>query len=150
MFVIDLLSYGFGPLFIGGLSDLPFVAQVSGLGAEKLIRVMCEGSAQLLLTPAQDAACAIANPQSLQLSLLSTASLYAVGGGLLFLTCRWIKEDPVPKQERLTRLLAPAEAGISFAHCIPHRIPGTLPTGPRRERTTCGRQTWEAWETSAA
>lgn len=97
MFVINMLGYGFGPLFIGWLSDVIFASQVAGLGADGLTRAMCEGSARTGLTAGFEAACAVAHPQSLQRSLLITASLYAVGGAFFLLTCRWLKADLVAK-----------------------------------------------------
>src|SRR5678815_797983 len=41
LFVINLLGYGLGPLFIGFLSDLLFAAQVADLGAPDLARQAC-------------------------------------------------------------------------------------------------------------
>jgi MFS family permease len=97
MFVINLVGYGFGPLFIGWLSDVLFAAQVSALDAPGLTRSLCEGPARKALSATLEAACAVAHPQSLQCSLLITAGLYAVGGGLFLLTCRWLKDDMVAK-----------------------------------------------------
>lgn len=97
LFVVNLLGYGLGPLFIGALSDLIFTLQVADLGAADLTRNACEGAARAALAAAQQDVCAIAHPQSLQRSMLITASLYAVGGLFFFLTCRWLKRDMVAK-----------------------------------------------------
>jgi MFS family permease len=97
MFMINLLGYGFGPLFIGWLSDVLFAAQVAGMGAGGLTRSACEGAARAAGPAALEAVCAAAHPQSLQRALLVTASLYAVGGGFFLLTCRWLKRDLVAR-----------------------------------------------------
>ena len=41
--------------------------------------------------------CRIANPQSLEMSLLITASLYALGGLFFFWCCRYLNKDMVTK-----------------------------------------------------
>ncbi|MCR5879176.1 MFS transporter [Phenylobacterium sp. J367] len=97
LFVVNLLGYGLGPLFIGALSDFIFNLQVTDLGAADLTRKACEGAARAALAQAQQDVCAIAHPQSLQRSLLITSALYAVGGLFFFLTCRWLKRDMVAK-----------------------------------------------------
>lgn len=97
LFVVNLLGYGLGPLFIGALSDLIFNMQVASLGAPDLTRKACEGAARAALAVAQQEVCAIAHPQSLQRSMLITSALYAVGGLFFFITCRWLKRDMVAK-----------------------------------------------------
>jgi len=97
LFVVNLLGYGLGPLFIGALSDMLFNLQVADLGAADLTRKSCEGAARAALAAADQQVCAVAHPQSLQRSLLITAALYAVGGAFFFLTCRWLKRDMVAK-----------------------------------------------------
>ncbi|WP_309092385.1 MFS transporter [Phenylobacterium sp.] len=97
LFVVNLLGYGLGPLFIGALSDFIFNMQVAGLGAPDLTRKACEGAARAALAAAQQEVCAIAHPQSLQRSMLITSALYGVGGLFFFITCRWLKRDMVAK-----------------------------------------------------
>lgn len=97
LFIINLIGYGFGPLFIGGLSDALFNLKVAELGAAELTRKACEGAARAALSPELQAACGIAHPQSLQSALLITSLLYAVGGGFFLLTCRWLQRDMVAK-----------------------------------------------------
>jgi MFS family permease len=93
LFVINLIGYGFGPLFIGALSDGLFALQVAGLGAPDLTRKACE--AATALPPALEQVCAVAHPRSLQQAMLVTSLLYAVGGGFYLLTCRWLQRDLV-------------------------------------------------------
>ncbi|WP_293482432.1 MFS transporter [Phenylobacterium sp.] len=97
MFMLNLLGYGLGPLFIGWLSDVLFKSQAAALGAADLARSACEGAARAGLPARLEAVCAQAHPQSLQQSLLVTASLYALSGAFFLLTCRWLKQDLVAK-----------------------------------------------------
>ena len=97
LFVVNLLGYGLGPLFMGALSDALFTMQVVELGAPDLIRKSCEGAGKALLSPDLKAVCDIANPQSLQRSMLITSAIYMVGGGFFLLTCRWLQRDMVAK-----------------------------------------------------
>lgn len=97
LFVVNLLGYGLGPLFIGAVSDAFFSMQVAQLGAAELTRQACEGAARAGLAAAAQDVCAIAHPQSLQRALLVTALFY-VPSGLCFLACcRWLQRDMVAK-----------------------------------------------------
>lgn len=97
LFIVNLLGYGLGPLFIGLVSDILFNLQVADLGAAELPRQACEGAARAALAKAQQDVCAIAHPQSLQRSMLITAALYAVAGLFFLITTRWLKRDMVAK-----------------------------------------------------
>lgn len=97
MFVVNMVGYGFGPLFIGWLSDLLFAAQVAAMNAPDLARSACEGAARAALEPSLETVCAAAHPQSLQRALLITASLYVLGGAFFLLTCRWLRNDLIAK-----------------------------------------------------
>lgn len=97
LFVVNLLGYGLGPLFIGALSDVIFNMQVSAAGAAELTRASCEGAARAALAAPLQEVCAVVHPKSLQQSMLITALLYAVAGFFFLLTCRWLKRDMVAK-----------------------------------------------------
>lgn len=97
LFVINLLGYGLGPLFIGALSDMLFRMKVANLGAAELTRQACEGAARAALPAAEQAVCAVAHPESLQHSMLITSALYAVAGLCFFMTMRWLKRDMVAR-----------------------------------------------------
>lgn len=97
LFVVNLLGYGLGPLFIGAVSDVIFGMQVADLGAAELTRQACEGAARAALAAAQQDVCAVAHPQSLQRAMLVTSVLYAVAGACFLITCRWLKRDMVAK-----------------------------------------------------
>ena len=97
LFIVNLLGYGLGPLFIGALSDVIFSAQVADLGFGALTRGSCEGALRTALAVAEQNVCSIAHPQSLQRSMLITSSFYAVGGLFFLITCRWLKRDMLSK-----------------------------------------------------
>lgn len=97
LFIINLLGYGLGPLFIGALSDALFALQVADMGAPDLARKACEGAARKALSLDLQGVCKVAHPESLQRSLWFTSALYAVGGGFYLLTCRWLQRDLVAK-----------------------------------------------------
>jgi len=96
LFVINLLGYGLGPLFIGALSDAIFSLQVSGLGAADLTREACE-AARVGLDAARAQACDLAHGESLQHAMLVTSAIYAVSGACFLLCCRWLQRDLVAK-----------------------------------------------------
>jgi MFS family permease len=97
LFVLNLLGYGLGPLFIGALSDVLFRIKVANLEAAHLTRHACEGAARKALGAADQAVCAVAHPDSLQHSMLITSALYAVAGICFFMTMRWLKRDMVAR-----------------------------------------------------
>jgi MFS family permease len=97
LFVVNLLGYGLGPLFIGALSDLLFSLQVADLGAADLTRKACEGAARAALDAARQGVCAVAHPESLQRSMLITSGFYAISGLCFLITCRWLQRDMVAK-----------------------------------------------------
>jgi hypothetical protein len=100
LFVINLIGYGFGPLFIGALSDLLFSLQVADLGAPDLTRKACEGAARAQLVTSLEAVCKAAHPASLQRAMLITSLLYGVGGLFFLATTRWLQQDLVAKPSR--------------------------------------------------
>ena len=97
MFVLNLIGYGLGPLFIGWLSDAIFTWQVADMGAASLTRAACEGGARETLDAAMAQVCAVAHPQSLQRAMLVTAAIYALSGVLFLLTARTLKADLVAR-----------------------------------------------------
>lgn len=96
LFVINLLGYGLGPLFIGAVSDVLFKWQVKGLGAAELTRQMCEGKAADLADGFAEI-CNVAHPESLQDALLIMSVFYALAGVCLLLACRTLQRDMVVK-----------------------------------------------------
>jgi MFS family permease len=90
LFVVNLLGYGFGPLFIGAISDALFHAQMAGFGFGDVARKACEAKA---VAGALKDACAAANPRSLRLAMLVTSALHGVAGLLFLASCRWLQRD---------------------------------------------------------
>jgi hypothetical protein len=99
LFVINLIGYGLGPPFIGMLSDYLFKMRTADLGmAADFSRKLCEGKGALeKLAVAQAEACRVANPWSLETSMLVTASFYAIGGLFFFWCCKFLIKDMVAK-----------------------------------------------------
>lgn len=93
LFVVNLLGYGLGPLFIGALSDFLFAGLAAEHGAANLARGACEHGVRAALTAVEQAACSAAHPGSLQRSMLFTSSLYLVAGLFFLITCRWLRQD---------------------------------------------------------
>lgn len=92
LFVVNLVGYGLGPLFIGALSDFLFRVRATAMGAAELSRVSCEaGLAELPPRLAQ--ACGVIHPESLQDALLITAALYTLGGVCLLISARKLRQD---------------------------------------------------------
>jgi hypothetical protein len=124
LFVINLLGYGFGPLFAGYVSDLFFRSSLVSAGyASSLDRVMCDAAQEAVnvasraadgplsgadlsaalaalerpLTEAHFAFCNIANASSTEASMLTISSIYALAG-LFFLICaRFYRKDLVAR-----------------------------------------------------
>jgi MFS family permease len=92
LFVVNLLGYGLGPLFIGAISDMLFRAKVASLGAAELTRASCEGGLAGLSQRLVEV-CEVAHPESLQDAMLITAALYAVAGLCLLIAGRKLRED---------------------------------------------------------
>ena len=101
LFIINIIGYGAGPLFVGWLSDVLITADLSSstFGAE-LTTEMCKGKAEDLIAVLGEAkanTCLQANADGLGGSILVTVTLYAVCG-LLYLLCgRTLQNDLVAK-----------------------------------------------------
>lgn len=94
LFVVNLLGYGLGPLFIGGISDVFFTMQLSAAGFTDVAREACTS---LAANDTSDlaAVCAEANPDSLQNSMLLTSTFYVVAGILLLMAGPYLRKEMV-------------------------------------------------------
>lgn len=92
LFVINLLGYGLGPLFIGALSDIFFNMQLAAAGVGDISRETCTNLAAGEISQIAQA-CAEANPASLQNSMLLTSTFYVVAGVFLILAAKPLKKD---------------------------------------------------------
>jgi len=100
LFIANLIGYGFGPLFIGLLSDVFFVSGAAELGvtAEQLSRNDCHPRAVGALSAPLQQACAAVYAQSLQSAMVIMAVLYAAGSLFFLLTWRRLDKDMVDRQ----------------------------------------------------
>lgn len=116
LFVINLLGYGFGPLFAGFLSDTFFRGIAAREGMETMTTASCDSAQaavksagegadvaailQGLSTPvteAQLAFCNMANASATESSMILISLIYALGG-VMFIFCMFtLKKDLVAK-----------------------------------------------------
>lgn len=116
LFVVNLLGYGFGPLFAGFLSDFFFGQSSSAAGYSGLKTSDCDAGSEALLqagdganvadvlaalskplTQAQFDFCATANAEATTWSMLTISLIYALGGVAFVLCMFTLKKDLVAK-----------------------------------------------------
>ena len=99
LFVVNLIGYGFGPLFIGAVSDIFFVSGIAELGvaAEELTRNQCHPRVIGDLSDSLQNVCGEVYAQSLQTAMVIIASLYAVSSLFFLLTWRRLGKDMVDR-----------------------------------------------------
>ena len=92
LFVVNLLGYGLGPLFIGAMSDIFFEVQLAAANVGDISRATCS-TLQVGEVSAIADACAQANPVSLQHAMLLTSTFYVLAGILLFFAVKPLKSE---------------------------------------------------------
>lgn len=99
LFVVNLVGYGFGPLFIGAISDVFFASGVADLGiaADALTRNQCHPSAVGDLSANLQSVCGQVYSQSLQSAMVIMACLYAASALFFLLTWRRLGKDMVDR-----------------------------------------------------
>ena len=99
LFVANLIGYGFGPLFIGAISDVFFINGVAevGLATDALTRNQCHPRSILELNDNLQAVCGQVYSQSLQRAMIIMASLYAVSSLFFLITWRRLDRDMVDR-----------------------------------------------------
>ncbi|MCX2982911.1 MFS transporter [Halieaceae bacterium IMCC14734] len=101
LFVVNLIGYGLGPIFVGFLSDVLMSSQLESLQSGAMISAQaCDGTAAELLATlgaAQTEICQTARAQGLGQSILYAVSLYGVGGVLYLITCKTLQKDLTSK-----------------------------------------------------
>ncbi len=99
LFIANLVGYGFGPLFIGAISDVFFVSGINELGvaAEELSRNQCHPAVIGELSSNLQNACSDVYAQSLQSAMVIMASLYAASSLFFLLTWRRLGKDMVDR-----------------------------------------------------
>ena len=100
LLLVNLLGYGFGPLFIGAVSDIFFNSGVAelGVGAGELARNQCHPAVVGQLSENLQQVCGQVYAQSLQTSMVIMACLYAASGLCFLLTWRRLDKDMVDRQ----------------------------------------------------
>jgi MFS family permease len=99
LFVVNLFGYGFGPLFIGAISDIFFVSGAAELGvaAEALSRNQCHPRVIGELSGNLQNVCGEVYAQSLQSAMVIMATLYAASSAFFLLTWRRLDKDMVDR-----------------------------------------------------
>lgn len=101
LFVVNMIGYGFGPLFVGILSDIFTVNYLAASEfGQELTTAMCKGSkAELIeqLGEAQALVCKQTSGAGLQSSFYVAASLYMLAGFGFLYCCRTLQRDLVAK-----------------------------------------------------
>jgi len=103
LFIVNIIGYGLGPLFVGALSDIMISSQLSAssFGAE-LSSDMCKGARELLtanLGAEKAETCLDANAGGLGQSLVITAILYGICGLIYMAASRTLHKDLVAKMD---------------------------------------------------
>jgi len=99
LFVANLIGYGFGPLFIGAISDIFFVNGVAELGvaAEELTRNQCHPRVIEELSGNLQSVCGEVYAQSLQSAMVIMALLYIASSLFFLLTWPRLEKDMVDR-----------------------------------------------------
>ncbi|GAB1259406.1 spinster family MFS transporter [Aurantivibrio plasticivorans] len=99
LFVVNLIGYGFGPLFIGTISDIFFSSGIADLGvtAEELARNQCHPRVVAELSQNLQDVCGQVYAQSLQTAMVIVALMYAASSLFFVLTWRRLDKDMVAR-----------------------------------------------------
>ena len=99
LFVVNLIGYGLGPLFIGAISDIFFVNGIMNMGvaAEELARSQCHPRVIGELSEPLQNVCGSIYAGSLRSAMLITASLYAACAVFFLLTWRRLDKDMIDR-----------------------------------------------------
>ena len=99
LFVVNLIGYGLGPLFIGAISDIFFVNGITemGVAAEELARSQCHPRVIGELSEPLQNVCGSIYAGSLRSAMLITASLYAACAVFFPLTWRRLDKDMIAR-----------------------------------------------------
>ena len=99
LFIANLIGYGFGPLFIGAISDVFFINGITevGIAADELTRNQCHPRAIAELSDNLQTVCGEVYSQSLQSAMVIMASLYAASSLFFLITWRRLDKDMVDR-----------------------------------------------------
>ncbi|MGF1454799.1 MAG: spinster family MFS transporter [Alphaproteobacteria bacterium] len=97
LFIVNLIGYGLGPLFVGAVSDGAIDFFLSGTEyADTLNRFICKGDLSELEAAAADV-CRVANGQGLRFAMTLITSFYAIAGIAFLLAGRNLQKDLVSR-----------------------------------------------------
>lgn len=101
LFVVNLLGYGCGPLFLGILSDILMTNNlVASQFSLELTPLLCKGTSEQLISVLGNAkaqACMTASAEGLRWAIVYTVSIFSVAGALYLYCCKTLQEDLVAK-----------------------------------------------------
>ncbi|MDP4597764.1 MAG: MFS transporter [Pseudomonadales bacterium] len=99
LFVVNLIGYGFGPLFIGAISDIFFVSGIAefGVATEELARNQCHPAVIGQLSDNLQNVCGDVYAQSLRSAMVIMATLYIACSLFFLLTWRRLGKDMVDR-----------------------------------------------------
>ncbi len=99
LFIVNLIGYGLGPLFIGAISDIFFVSGITemGVAAEELARSQCHPRVIGELSEPLQNVCGSVYAGSLRSAMLITASLYAACAFFFLLTWGRLDKDMIDR-----------------------------------------------------
>ncbi|MBI1339673.1 MFS transporter [bacterium] len=97
LFVVNLIGYGLGPLFIGAVSDVLFTMKMNADGFGDVARAVCRGASFETLDAATQAACRSNDAESLRDSLMTIATMHIIPGVFFFLCARRLQSDLVAR-----------------------------------------------------
>ena len=100
LLLVNLIGYGFGPLFIGAISDIFFKSGIADLGvaAGELARNQCHPAVVGQLNQNLQDVCGQVYAQSLQTSMVIMACLYAASALCFLLTWTRLGKDMVDRE----------------------------------------------------
>ena len=99
LFVVNLIGYGFGPLFIGAISDIFFVSGIAefGVATEELARNQCHPAVIGQLSDNLQNVCGDVYAQSLRSAMVIMATLYIACSLFFLLTWRRLGKDMIDR-----------------------------------------------------
>ncbi len=97
LFIVNLVGYGLGPLFVGLVSDTAISMSLAASDqAADLTRFICKGDLSAL-TAAQAELCQAANASGLRTAMTITSLLYALAGLAFILAGRTLQKDLIAR-----------------------------------------------------
>lgn len=101
LFVVNLIGYGCGPLFLGILSDVLMTSQLAASQfASELTSSVCKGTSEQLVSvlgTAKAQACMTASAEGLRWAIVYTVSIFGVAGAMFIYCCKTLHQDLVAR-----------------------------------------------------